>query len=274
MPETRRPLLEIQMLSKTYTQGRWWQRQFRVRALENVNLILEEHTTLALIGDSGAGKSTLAMCIAGLEQADSGSIRLGGMELGRVKRARFGMLAKDIQMIFQDSAGALSPRMSAVQIVEEPLRIRGDLHRQECQRYALEAIEQVGIPLSCCNRSPHELSGGQRQRLAIARAIVLKPRLLILDEPLSGLDPSIQGQISNLLLDVRASYGLSYLYISHHIELVSRIADEIALMQGGRIVRQAKTSEIPLSEWRRVAMIESRISVPRADDYAAEVVES
>jgi len=249
MSEIRQPLLDVRGLCKIHAQGRWWEHKFLVRALDNVNLVLPANRTLALIGDSGAGKTTLAMCLTGLEQPDAGTILFEGKDITKIDRKKARGFP-EIQLIFQNSTDALSPRMSALEIVEEPLLIRGSLARTECQQQALAAMEQVGIPGSCSNRLPHELSGGQRQRLAIARAIVSRPKLLILDEPLSGLDLSIQGQITNLLLDLKDAYQLSFLYISHNLELVCRIADEVAIMRRGKIVDQAAPAAILASSKR------------------------
>jgi ABC-type dipeptide/oligopeptide/nickel transport system ATPase subunit len=248
--KTRQILLHVQGLYKTCSQGRWWEKRFNISILENVNLVLEARSTLALIGESGAGKTTLAMCLAGLEQADRGVICFDGIDLPQVNHNGKRSIVRDIQLIFQDSASALNPRMSAVQIIEEPLRVGGNLPAKERRERAFEALEHVGIPNSWANRRSHELSGGQRQRLAIARAVVTRPKLLILDEPLAGLDLSIQGQVTNMLLDLQTAYGLSYLYISHNLELVSRIADDIAVMHQGKIVVQAAPPVILTSSMR------------------------
>src|SRR3984885_1230125 len=244
MPPTPTPLLEVQHLSKTYAQGRWWKRQFRVRALIDVDLVLKTGSTLALVGESGSGKTTLAMCLVGLERPDAGDIRFEGKSLHEFDRKERISAGRDIQLIFQDSAGALNPRMSAAEIIEEPLLIRGQWPSKERAEWVFETMEQVGFRPIWKDRRPNELSGGQRQRLAIARALVLKPKLLILDEAMAGLDLSIQGQITNLLLDLQTAQGLSYLYISHNLELVARIADEVAVIHEGRVVEQAKTSEM------------------------------
>jgi ABC-type glutathione transport system ATPase component len=244
MPATRQPLLEVQGLSKSYTCARWWQRQSRVRALIDVDLVLKAGSTLALVGQSGSGKTTLAMCLVGLEQPDAGDIRFEGKSLLGFSRKERIAARRDIQLIFQDSAGALSPRMSAAEIVEEPLLIQGQWRSKERAERVLETMEQVGFSPAWKDRRPNELSGGQRQRVAIARALVLKPKLLVLDEALAGLDLSILGQITNLLLDLQSAHGLSYLYISHNLELVACIADEVAVIHEGRVVEQAKPSEI------------------------------
>jgi peptide/nickel transport system ATP-binding protein len=228
--------LEVRGLSKTFTQGKWWQKKFRCRALDNVSLLLRPGTTLALVGASGCGKTTLAMCIVGLESTDAGEILFNGVSFGSLDRPAQRFARATIQLVFQDSAGALNPRMSAIQIVEEPLLIRGQHTRAERLEVASEVMERVGIPSRWRQRLPHEFSGGQRQRLAIARALVLKPRILILDEVFVGLDLSIQGQIANLLLDLQQAEGLSYICISHDLAIAAHIADTITLMDQGRIV--------------------------------------
>ncbi len=244
MPEEKKHLLEVRGLCKTHAQGRWWQRHFEVRALDNVDVTLDRGRTLAVIGPSGAGKTTLAMCLVGLEQPDAGTIRFDGCNLVEPDRETGGRRGRGIQLIFQDSAGALSPRLSAVEIVEEPLLITGHIIRKECRDKALTAMQEVGLGTTWKNRRPHELSGGQRQRLAIARALVIQPRLLILDEALTGLDLSIRGQIMNLLMDLQAAQSLSYLYISHDWELATRIADEVLILDQGRVIKQLPASEL------------------------------
>lgn len=235
----REPLLEVRGLCKTHVQGRWWQRQFHELVLSNVDLTLNAGSTLALVGESGAGKTTLAMCLVGLEKPDAGEIVFDGRSLRELRRNERVSIFRQIQLIFQDSAGALSPRMSAAEIIEEPLLIAGEARKARCAR-ALKAMEQVGLPSSWSNRRPHELSGGQRQRLAIARAIILEPKLIILDEALAGLDLSIQAQISNLLLDLQSKLGLSYLCISHDLAHVERFADEMAMIRQGTITKRSR----------------------------------
>ena len=242
MHPTPPPLLEVQGLCKTHIKARWWQPRFCVRALDHVNLVLKVGNTLALVGESGSGKTTLAMCIVGLERPDAGDIRFEGKSLLGMSKTERNAARRDIQLIFQDSAGALSPRMSAAEIIEEPLLIRGQWSSKERAERVFKAMEQVGLSASWKDRRPNELSGGQRQRVAIGRALVLKPKLLILDEALAGLDLSIQGQIANLLLDLQTSQGLSYLFISHNRDLVFRIADEVAIISDGRVIEQSKPS--------------------------------
>jgi ABC-type glutathione transport system ATPase component len=270
LPSTQQPLLEIRHLYKTYTQAQWWrQGQSCIRALQGVDLALQAGTTLALVGESGSGKTSLAMCLVGLERPDAGDIHFEGksvLALGREKRVA---ALRDIQLIFQDSVGALNPSMSAAEIVEEPLRIRGLERKRERAEQAAEAMEQVGLSPRWKDRKPSELSGGQRQRVAIARALVLKPKLLILDEAVSGLDLSIQGQITNLLLDLQATQGLSYFYISHNLDLVARIADEVAVIDEGRIIERGRPSEIVASAQHLLPQVLSPAAPMEKSTYRA-----
>jgi ABC-type glutathione transport system ATPase component len=257
-------VLEARSLCKTFTQGRWWQKRFHRRALDHVNLALGCGQTLALVGESGSGKTTLAMCLVGLEKPEAGNIFLEGVNLQTLDKRSLASARREIQLIFQDSSAALNPRMSAMEIVEEPLLIRGQCTRSERCELALAMMERVGVSPHWAKRLPHEFSGGQRQRLAIARALVLKPKVLILDEIFAGLDLSIQGQIANLLLDLQQSHGLSYLCISHNLALVSQFADSIAVMNKGQIVerrvagdlfaRTENSSEAVISGPRRAAL--------------------
>jgi ABC-type glutathione transport system ATPase component len=229
-------ILEVRGLSKIYTQGRWWQKKINCRALDHVSLSVQAGMTVALVGESGCGKTTLAMCLVGLERPDAGEILYKGTELRSLKPAEQRVARKSLQLIFQDSAGALNPRMSAIEIVEEPLLINLRCSREDRWKLAEEMMERVEIPRSWKHRLPSEFSGGQRQRLAIARALVLKPQVLILDEVFVGLDISVRGQIANLLLDMQRRDGLAYICISHDLAFVAQMADTIAVMNRGRIV--------------------------------------
>lgn len=244
MYPTPEPLVQVRGLCKTYTQGHWWQSQFQIHALDNVDLTVSRDSTLALVGESGSGKTTLAMCLVGLERPDAGEIWFEGENLLALRTRPQIASRQEIQLIFQDSAGALNPRMSAAQIIEEPLLIRRQGRSKERLELVSEMMARVGLSTRWKDRLPHEFSGGQRQRVAIARALVLRPKLLILDEALAGLDLSIQGQIVNVLLDLQASEALSYLYISHNLELIGHFVGEIAVMYQGSIVEQASPSEL------------------------------
>ena len=235
------PLLQVGDLTKTYAGRR---RREPVQALAGVDLEIETGRDLALVGQSGCGKSTLARCVVRLEEPTSGEIRFEGAD-GRALRGRRLLAFRErVQLILQDSATALDPRMSALDIVSEPLDVLGRGGRRDRRRRALELMETVGIPSGWAGRRPRELSGGQRQRLAIARALTLAPRLLILDEAFSGLDVSIQAQIAGLLGELKARHGLTYLYISHDLALMGALADEIVIMFEGRIVERGEVARV------------------------------
>lgn len=238
-----RPLLVARGVTKTYMHG-LWPRQRRHKALDRVNLVVRCGRTVALIGSSGSGKTTLAMCLAGLERPDAGEIWLEDFDLATASKRELAKARRQVQIIFQDSAGALSPMLTAAEIVAEPLRLAGSMTKRQRQEKVIQTMAQVGLSPDLQNRTAKELSGGQRQRLAIARATVLHPQLLILDEPFTGLDLSTRGQIINLLLDLQETHALSYLYVSHELEVVRHFADEIAVMDGGQIVDRGTTTDV------------------------------
>lgn len=238
MNSTREFVLEACALHKTYVHGKWWQKKSHCQAVDNVSFALRPRETLALVGESGCGKTTLAMCLVGLETPDSGKILIDGANIQLLSKSERLAARQQIQLVFQDSSGALNPRMSALEIIEEPLLLRGQCDSSKRRKLVEEMMESVGLPAQWKHRLPYQFSGGQRQRLGIARALVLKPKVLILDEVFVGLDLSIQGQIANLLLDLQQMYGLSYICISHNLALVGQIADTIAIMHSGRIVEK------------------------------------
>jgi peptide/nickel transport system ATP-binding protein len=238
-------LMRVQGLSKSYVQSTPLSRdKFLVNAITDVDLEIAPGCLTALVGESGSGKSTLASCLAMIEKPDWGEIWFEGEEISRCSNQKSAPLRPKIQMVFQDSAGALDPRFSAIQIIEEPLEIQRlesgpGLHARAC-----ELMEEVGLSADWAHRSPLELSGGQRQRLAIARAIALKPSLLILDESLSGLDLSTQAQTLNLLLDLKAAHSLTCFLISHDLSLVGQVADFVAVMHQGKIVERGSAAQV------------------------------
>ena len=215
-----------------------------VDALVDVALEIAPATLTALVGESGSGKSTLARCMAALEKPDHGEIWFEGQEISRASSRELAGLRSRIQMVHQDSAGALNPRFTAAQIIAEPLEIQRRESGQRFRSRVCELMEEVGLSASWADRSPLEFSGGQRQRLAIARAVALKPAFLIFDESLSGLDLSTQAQILNLLLDLQKAHSLTYLLISHDLSLVGQIADSVAVMHQGRIVERGARQDI------------------------------
>lgn len=239
------PLLQVQGLEKQYRRrGGWPRRRRSVRALDRVDLVVASGAALALAGETGSGKSTLARCLALLERPDSGSISFRGHDLTTADHRTRVAVRRQIQLVFQDPASALNPRFTAAEIVAEPLRIQKDGTRTERRSRALQAMERVGLLARWADRRPGQLSGGQRQRLAIARALVLEPSLLILDEALSSLDLSVQAQVVNLLLELRSSTELTYVLISHDLGVVTHLADEIAVLHEGRIVEQGAVETV------------------------------
>jgi ABC-type glutathione transport system ATPase component len=212
-----------------------------VEALYGVEIKLEAGSALAVVGPSGSGKSTLARCLACLEKPDWGEIWYQGIDLTALSDRKLAPYRRQIQMIFQDASSSLNPRFNAVELVSEPLVSAGRWTKPECRERALDLMAQVGLPADCGNRLPHEFSAGQRRRLAIARALSVEPRLLILDEALAGLDRPIQFQIADLLLRLQASLSLTYLHISHDLDLVAHLADRVSILHRGQIVERTNT---------------------------------
>ena len=209
-----------------------------VAALDGADLTLRAGGFHALVGESGSGKSTLARCLAGLERPDSGTIYFRGAEVTRLRGPALRAYRRQVQLIFQDPAVALSPRFTAWQVVAEPISIQGHAGRREQRQRALSLMEQVGLRPESADRRPLEFSGGQRQRLAIARALAVEPSLLVLDEALSGLDASMQAQILNLLRDLQRERSFTCLLVSHDFAVVAAVAEDVAVMHAGRIVEQ------------------------------------
>jgi ABC-type glutathione transport system ATPase component len=241
--EPASPLLRVRGLAKRYVRGGLWRNRSPVAAADGIDFEISAAKTLALVGESGSGKSTVARCVARLEKPDSGQIWINNEDPdNRSSGARL-LLRKQVQMVFQDPITSMNPRFTAAQVVEEPLLIMG-LDAGLRRDAARTVMTEVGLSADWMDRSVMEFSGGQRQRLAIARALVVRPKLLVLDEALTGLDLSTQAQIANLLLDLQASHSLTYLLISHDLALVARMADTIAVMANGRIVEKGSTAEI------------------------------
>jgi peptide/nickel transport system ATP-binding protein len=257
--QRRRPLVSVEHLGKRYVQrGQFSRTGHTVHALQDASLTICRGATLALVGDSGSGKSTLARCLALLEKPSAGKITFDGRDLLALSSKELFAARSQIQMIFQEPASALNPRMTALEIVAEPLAIQKRGTKAERRARALEGLARVGLRTDCQGKRPMEFSGGQRQRLAIARALVLEPQLLIFDEALSSLDLSSQEMILRLLAELQVERLLTYLYISHDLRLVSQFADEIAVMNNGRIVEQQPTAKLfaePSQEYTRDLLI-------------------
>ena len=245
----KQSLLRVRALSKKYVRGGLWQKRLAINAVDNVDFEIMAGQTLALVGESGSGKSTVARCITRLESPDSGEIVFGGTDIAKLSTRDLISFRSRVQMVFQDAATALNPHFSAFQTIEEPLLLRRKTDDRNSNRalrrdIAAALMTEVGISPDGMQRSILHFSGGQCQRLALARALALRPELLVLDEALTGLDLSTQAQITNLLLDLQVAHRLTYLLISHDMALVARLADSIAVMSGGRIVEAASTQQI------------------------------
>ncbi len=238
------PLLEAHHLSKSYARAGLFGRGERKIILNDVSLTIREGERFGLAGGSGCGKSTLARCLALLEPPDCGAISLQGRPVGDIRPSELRVLHPQYQLLFQDAATAMNPRFSAEEIVTEPLVIAGTGSRAERRERVLAMLDSVGLPRSAASRRPREFSGGEKQRLAIARALILKPKLLIFDESLSGLDLEIQSQILQMLLDLQCAYGLAYIFITHDLAFLAGAATEIAVMDQGRIVEQGSPDSL------------------------------
>jgi len=207
----------------------------QVHAVDDVSLVVERGKTLGLVGETGSGKSTLARCVAGLIPVTSGKVFLDGTDITRLSRSAMRPLRRQVQMIFQDPYSSLNPRRRVGAIIGDPFSIHKTATGAERKRMVQELMERVGLNPEHFNRFPAEFSGGQRQRIGVARALALRPKLIICDEPVSALDVSIQAQVLNLLSDLQQEYGLSYLFIAHDLEVVRHVSDKVAVMYLGRI---------------------------------------
>lgn len=234
--------LELCALSRSFRLKRgMFKPAGTIQAVNDVSLRIRKGETLGLVGESGCGKSTLAKMLLGLLPPTSGNVLVGGREIDpRQRRA----LARRVQPIFQDPYSSLNPRRTVADIVGVPLRLHGVGTAAEQARAVKAMLDLVGMPERKHRQYPNQLSGGQRQRVAIARALVLRPEILICDEPTSALDVSVQAQILNLLLDLKAEFGLTYLFISHDLGVVEHLVDRVAVMYRGQIVEQGTRAQI------------------------------
>jgi len=258
MTEPPRPLLEAVDLARYYRVARgWFQGWGTVKALDGVSFQLYSHQTLAVVGESGCGKSTLARLLTLIEPPSSGSLYLSGHDLARATARERRAIRRQVQIIFQNPFSSLNPRKKVGTILQEPLVINTRLSSREREDRVRTMMAKVGLRPEYANRYPHLFSGGQRQRIAIARALMLEPRVVVADEPVSALDVSIQAQVLNLLLDLQEEFGVSYIFISHDLSVVSHIADEVLVMYLGRPVEhgpQAAIFEQPLHPYTRALL--------------------
>jgi len=215
-----------------------------VHAVDDVSLVIEQGKTLGLVGETGSGKSTLARCVAGLIPVTKGKVIFNGTEITKLSRSAMRPLRREVQMIFQDPYSSLNPRRRVGAIIGDPFAIHKIATGAERKRKVQELMERVGLNPEHFNRFPAEFSGGQRQRIGVARALALRPKLIICDEPVSALDVSIQAQILNLLKDLQAEYGLSYLFIAHDLEVVRHVSNKVAVMYLGRVGESAPAEDL------------------------------
>ena len=239
-------LVEVAGLNKTFRSGRSLSGKYRheLHAVKDVDLSLEDEETLVIIGESGAGKSTTGRLINRLVEPDSGAIRILGTDVRSLSYREMQRFRVNLQMIFQDPYSSLPPRMTIQDAVSEPLLIHADLSKAERRRRAGELLERVGVDSSYLGARPRELSGGQLQRAVIARAISIKPKLIICDEPLSALDVSMKAQVLNLLLELKRDYGIAYIFITHDLSVVRIIGDNAIVMRNGEVVERGTATQI------------------------------
>ena len=242
------PLLQASHLAKMFHvehfSSHFGKNAAGIRAVNDVSLTIEAGETLGLVGESGSGKSTLGRMLLRLIEPDSGKVIFDGHDVLRASGSDLRRLRRDMQIIFQDPFGSLDPRMTVEQIVCEPMAVHSSEGKQARREHAATVMRAVGLDASALRRYPHEFSGGQRQRIGIARALVLRPRFIVADEPVSALDVSVGAQIVNLLKQLQREFQLTYLFISHSMPIVRYLADRIAVMQRGELVEVGTTQQI------------------------------
>ena len=264
--------LELRDLSKHFSV-RTDRGKATVRAVQNVNLAIPEGQTVALVGESGCGKTTIAKLVLMLERPTEGAVNFDGKSLGAMSRRELKDYRRHVQAVFQDPYASLNPRLTVRRIITEPITAHYKRDRASLNARVAELLEIVGLPASAADLYPHEFSGGQRQRIAIARALALDPKIIILDEPISALDVSIRAQVLNLLMDIQEKFGLTYLLIAHDLALVEHLSTRVAVIYLGSVVETGMSEQIfasPKHPYTQ-ALLDA---VPRPDpDYVPKAAE-
>jgi peptide/nickel transport system ATP-binding protein/oligopeptide transport system ATP-binding protein len=272
------PLLQVRNLKRYYPirQGVIARTVGQVRAVDDISFDVYPGETLGIVGESGCGKSTTGRAIVRLETPTAGSVVFDGTDIATVPKRRMRRLRTDLQMVFQDPYSSLNPQIRIGDLLAEPLIAHHRLDRAGARARAAEILEVVGLSAAYLNRYPHELSGGQRQRAGIARALMLEPKLIVCDEPVSALDVSIQAQVLNLLKDLQGEFGLTYVFISHGLGAIKYISDRVVVMYLGKVMETATTAELfaaPRHPYTEILLDAYPEPDPRLRDRPRRIVE-